>query len=393
MLKAFKYRLYPTRAQEQAMESLLETHRRLYNSALDGRKNAYQNQKRTATFAEQCLLLTVARREDERLAACSAASCQRTLRRLDRSVAAFFRRLKAGQKPGYPRFRGKGRFDSVEFTYGDGAKLTGDNKARFQGVGDVKVKLHRPVEGTIKTARFKREADGWHVIYSCDLPEGEAVEPSCAPAVGIDLGLKSFLVTSEGESITAPRLYRKAQKKLRRAQRSVARKKRGGKNRRKAVKRLARLHQHVANQRRDFHHKTAHDLVERYGRVAHEDLNVSGMVRSLNLGKSTHDAGWSGFLSILSHKAACAGVEVVGVDPRQTSQMCSRCGSLPETPLGLRDRVYRCLHCGLCVDRDFNAALNIRNRAFFPEPNRARIEPLGVNQEGCLMDFPRSPQL
>ena len=382
------------------MLSLLGTHRHLYNDALSQRKHFYETEKRTITYKEQSAQLTQDRKTNPYLAGANFSSCQRTLKRLDRAMQAFFRRIKAGEKPGYPRFRGYGRFDSVEFTIGDGAKLTKDGKARFMGVGDVKIKMHRPLTGEVKTARFKKEADGWYVVFSCVLPDFDG-KPSTNPTVGIDLGLKSFLVDSNGQEVKPPNLYRKAQKKLKRLQRAVARKKRGSSNRRKAVKHLAKFSQHVSNQRRDFHHKTALDLVNKYGKIAHEDLNVKGMIRSLNLAKSTHDAGWSGFIAILSHKAESAGVEVVAVNPRHTTQTCSNCGCLPEEKLTLRDRLYNCLHCGFSLDRDFNAAINIKHRAFPCEQNTrslvasptARTEPLGVNQEDCLMDFPRSPRL
>lgn len=374
------------------MLSLLNTHRHLYNEALSQRKHFYESEKRTITYKEQSAQLTQDRKVNPYLAIANFSSCQRTLKRLDRAMQAFFRRIKSGEKPGYPRFRGYGRFDSVEFTIGDGAKLTKEGKARFMGVGDVKIKMHRPILGEVKTVRFKKEADGWYVVFSCVLPDFEG-EPSKNPTVGIDLGLKSFLVNSTGQEVKPPKLYRKAQKKLKRLQRAIARKKRGGSNRRKAVKCLAKFSQHVKNQRGDFHHKVALDLVKKYGKIAHEDLNVKGMIRSLNLAKSTHDAGWSGFIAILSHKAESAGVEVVAVNPRHTTQTCSNCGCLPVVSLTLKDRLYNCLHCGFSLDRDFNAAINIRNKAFCSDKNTARTEPLGVNQEDCLMDFPRSPLL
>lgn len=343
------------------MISLLETHRCLYNSALAQRKNCHEAEQKTVTYGEQSARLKVARKADEALALANFSSCQRTLKRLDRAFQAFFRRVKSGDKPGFPRFRGYGRFHSVDFTIGDGAKLTKEGKAYFQNVGDVKLKLHRAVEGTIKTATFQRYAGNWHVVFVCDTGD-VTTEPSTNPAIGIDLGLKSFLVTSEGEAVDAPKLYRKAQAKLRRSQRAVARKKRGGANRRKAIQNLAKIHAHVANQRKDFHHKTAKSLVDRYGVIVHEDLNIKGIVRSLRLAKSTHDAGWAGFLNILRQKAECAGVAVVSVNPAHTTQTCSCCGCLPAVSIGLSVRTYSCAHCGFTLDRDFNAAINIRNR-------------------------------
>jgi len=374
--KAFRYLLYPNREQSEAMTSLLNTHRHLYNSALAERKAAYETDKRTVGYQEQSAHLKTTRKENPYLALANFSSCQRTLKRLDRAFAAFFRRIKNGETPGYPRFRGYGGFDSVEFTHSDGAKLTADGRAYFQSIGNVKVKMHRPVEGKIKTVTFCRQAGRWYVVFVCDVAEFvcDVAETEAAqsnnPAVGIDLGLKSFFVTSNGEEVKPPKFYRKAQKKLRRVQRAVSRKRKGGANRRKAVQHLARVHQHVGNQRKDWHHKTALSLVQRYGLIAHEDLNVKGIARS-RLAKSTHDAGWSQFLSVLRQKAESAAVLVVGVNPRNTTQTCSNCGCLPAVSLKLSDRVYHCAFCGFQADRDFNAAKNILCRAGTP--------PLGAN--------------
>lgn len=386
MHKAFKYRLYPNKAQAEAMEQLLEVHRRLYNAALAERKDVYEAEGRTVTHYEQNKTMARVRREHPELTGmANQNSLQRTLKRLDLAFQAFFRRVKAGEKPGYPRFRGYGRFDSVTFTYPkNGAKLLEvERRVYFMNVGNVKIKLHRPVEGIIKTATFKKEAGKWYAVFSCDLPDPEVI-PSTNPEVGIDMGLKAFLVTSGGESVQPPKYYQKAQQKLRRVQRAVSRKKRGGANRKKAVQNLSRLHAHVRNKRTDFHHKTARDMVDRFGLIAHESLNVKGMVRG-NLAKSINDAGWSSFLTILGHKAEWAGVRVVAVDARQTTQTCSSCGGLPPEPIGLSVRKYSCVHCGYTGDRDHNAALNILARA----KDTARTGPLGANQSGCAMDCPR----
>ncbi len=366
MRKAFKYRLYPTRQQERALESMLDTHRHLYNRALGERKTAYETEKRTVKYAEQSAQLKAERLTNPFLAVTNFSSCQATLRRLDKAFQAFFRRVKSGavgvgdaQRPGYPRFKGYNRFDSVEFpAHGDGCRFDeGTRKVYFQHVGHVKVKLHRATEGVIKTVSFKREADGWHVVLSCDLGS-VAVAPSVNPAVGIDLGLKAFLVTDTGEAVQPPKFYRAAQAKLRRSQRAVSRAVKGSKRRRKVVDRLRSVHQHVTNQRRDFHHKTAHQLVNRFGLIACEDLNIRGIARS-RLAKSTHDVAWGAFLNILESKAVEAGVQVIRVPPHNTTQMCSRCGCLPEVPKMLKDRVHDCVHCGYRTDRDQNAAQNI----------------------------------
>lgn len=186
MIRSFKYRLYPSRLQDESLATMLETHRRLYNDALEQRKTAYEREGRAISFKEQCVFLTETRKVNPFLAEANAASCQATLRRLDKAFQSFFRRIKNGEKSGYPRFKGKNRFGTVEFrTYGDGCKLKGE-KVYFQHIGDVKIKFHREVEGKIKTVSFKREADGWYVIFVCELPDVE-VEPSTLPPVGIDL--------------------------------------------------------------------------------------------------------------------------------------------------------------------------------------------------------------
>jgi len=355
--KAFKYKLYPTRQQTVAMSSMLETHRRLYNDALAERNHAWELSQRSVSYGEQSGQLKATRKTSPFLAATNFSSCQATLRRLDKAFQAFFRRVKAGETPGHPRFKGRNRFDTVEFpSYGDGCRFDG-RCVSFQHVGRVKVKLHRPIEGQIKTIAFKREADGWYVVFSCDLGD-VAVPPSNGPAIGIDLGLKAFLVASEGESFAPPQHYRHAQAALRRSQRKVARRQKGSKRRAKAVGLLQKQHQRIGNLRRDFHHKTAGALVMGHGAIVHEALNIRGIARSW-LAKSTLDVAWGSFLHILSYKAEEAGVTVIAVSPHNTTQACSRCGRLPAVPKTLAERVHRCSHCGYVADRDLNAAQNI----------------------------------
>jgi putative transposase len=253
----------------------------------------------------------------------------------------------------------------VEFpAYGDGCTWDG-RLVYFQHIGQIKVKLHRSVEGTIKTINFKRDADGWHVVFSCVVPDA-GVRPSpdaLLPDTGIDLGLKAFLVTADGGEIAPPRFYRQAQAAVRRAQRAVARKQKRSHRRGKAVRRLAKQHLHIANQRRNFHHHVARQLVSHYGMIAHEALNIQGIARS-RLAKSTHDVGWGQFLDILHSKAEGAGVQVIAIPPAYTTQDCSgvlpdgtRCGQRVVKSLSVRTHV--CPSCGLVLDRDENAARNI----------------------------------
>jgi putative transposase len=232
--KAFKYRLYPTDEQDRALAEMLETHRRLYNRALAERKTAWEERQESVSYGQQAAHLKDKRTTNAYLARTNFSSCQATMRRLDRAFQAFFRRVKAGETPGYPRFKGRNPFDTVEFPpFGDGCKLDGrlvyfppfgdgcklDGRlVYFQHVGRVKIKLHRPVESTIKTISFKREADGWHVIFSCELPTAE-VAHSLLQATSIDLGLKAFLVTADG--VRLPRRATTARRRQRSNVRSV----------------------------------------------------------------------------------------------------------------------------------------------------------------------------
>ena len=349
MRKTYKYRLYPTTAQTEALEAQLGDACRLYNAALQERRDAYRLTGDSLTYYDQANQLKDIRAEG----ACELANfsaCQDILRRVDKTFKAFFRRVKTGQKAGYPRFKSRRRFDSYTFpSYGDGCRLT-ETRLYLQGVGHVKVKLHRPVTGSIKTVTVKREAGKWYVCLSAEY-EAQSL-PVTDAAVGLDVGLLSFTTLSDGSTIDNPRHYRKAQAKLRRAQRRVARRKRGGRNRRKAVVLLHKAHVHVRNQRADFHHKTARALVNTYGMIAVEDLNIQGLASGM-LAKSVNDAGWSTFITKLAYKAAEAGRQLVYVNPRGTSQTCLCGAPVPKT---LGQRWHQCEECGLSAARDHVSA-------------------------------------
>jgi putative transposase len=351
MRKTFKYRLYPTGNQVQALDHQLGEACRLYNGALQERRDAYQYAGISLSYYEQANQLKDIRAED----GCDLAnfSCsQDVLRRVDKAFQAFFRRIERGETPGYPRFKPRSRYDSMTFpSYGDGARLRDNGKLYVQGVGEIKVKLHRPVAGRIKTVTLKREAGRWYVCFSVEVVP--APDTVLYEDIGIDLGLSSFAVLSDGTVIDNPRWYRRAQAKLRIAQRRVARRKRGSKGRRKAVQTLQRAHAHIRNTRRDFHHQTARWLVERYSVIFVEDLNIKSLARGM-LAKSVSDAGWAQFLQILTCKAAEAGSMVFGVNPSGTSQTCTCGAPVPKT---LSQRWHECLACGLSLARDHVSAL------------------------------------
>jgi putative transposase len=373
MHRAFKFRLFTNATQDRELGIMLETHRRLYNACLDQRKTAYETTQTSINYTYQSAWFTQQRKVNSYFSRLNASSGEATMRRLDRSFRAFFRRCKQGGKPGYPRFKGKDRFDSITFpAYGDGIRLN-DNRLRVQHVGVIRCKVHRPIEGVVKTATLKREGDKWFVVLSCNLGDVR-VEPSTLPAVGIDVGIENFLTTSDGEVVENPHFLRSDLPALRRSQRAVARKKKGGANRHKATRKVRELYARVANLRREHHHKTVLNLIRCYGLIAVEDLNISRMLRDHRFGRAIADVAWGDFLTILRYKAASAGVAVMGVDARGTSQECSGCGR--EVQKGLRVRRHICPHCGLALHRDENAARNILARAL-----QARMGPVGVNGE------------
>ena len=267
MRRAFKFRLYPTANQARELGIMVETHRRLYNAALEQRKLAYETRGLSLNYYAQSNQLKELRASDPYQARTNFSSEQATLRRLDKAYQNFFRRCQQGSKaPGFPRFKGREHYDSVTFpAYGDGIRLA-DNRLRVQHVGTVRTKIHRSVDGTVKTATLKREADKWFVVLSCDLGD-VVVAPSTLPAGGIDVGLEAFLTTSDGQRIGNPRYQKAELPKLRRLQRATSRKKKGGRNRRKASRRVRVLHARVRNLRHEHHHQVALKLIRLYGLI------------------------------------------------------------------------------------------------------------------------------
>jgi putative transposase len=292
----------------------------------------------------------------------NATSLQQLLRRVDKAYRAFFRRLRAGEKPGYPRFKSRSRFHSMAFKHGDGVKLyqneKGQVRLRIQNVGEVKVKFHRPLPSgsKIKHVVIKRSLGNWYVTLMVEFDAPSPLPPT-ERAVGIDMGLKSLLALSDGATMDNPRWLRGSLKRLRVLNRKLARQKKGGTNWRKTAYQLARLHGKIANQRRDFWHKTTRQLVNSYDLICIENLTLGFMTANRHLALSAHDAGLGEFRNMLAYKAEEAGRQVVSVPPQHTSQMCSGCGRL--VAKSLRVRVHRCAGCGLELDRDVNAARNI----------------------------------
>ncbi|MFJ2721291.1 RNA-guided endonuclease InsQ/TnpB family protein [Streptomyces sp. NPDC087437] len=394
MIRAYKFLLRPTKGQAAALTDMLRDHCSLYNGALQERRDAYRHASKTSIkYGDQSAQLKEIRAFDpERQGRWSFSSQQATLRRLDKAFQAFFRRIKAGQTPGYPRFKGAGHFDTVTFPKdGDGCRWDSTphgrhTRVRLQGIGHIRVHQHRPVRGRVKTISVKREGTRWYVVLSCDEAPAEPLPPTGAIA-GIDMGVAHFLTTSDCEHVANPRFLRAMAEELAEAQRHLAafpkRTRQRTKRHRAAARKVAKLHAKIRRQRADFHHKTARALICDHDVIAHERLNTAGMTKSpapkpdpendgtflpngaaakARLNRSILDAGWAQFLGILANKAESAGRLVVPVDARNTSRTCPECRHVAKGNRATQTK-FQCTACGYTANADHVGAMNVLNRA------------------------------
>jgi putative transposase len=378
--RAYVFRLRPTAGQHIALAACIESHRELYNAGLQERRDAWAHSKTRINYGDQSAQLTEIRGVRPDQAVWSFSSQQATLRRLNKAFAGFFRRVKRGEKAGYPRFRGKARFDSVEWPKdGDGARwLPEQRRVYLQGIGQVKVHVHRQVRGRVKTIQIKCQGRRWMLVLSCDDVPTNPLPASCRQA-GIDVGIVSFATTSEGEHLDNPRWGRAAAAKLAAAQQRLERAKRRSRNRDRKREAVSARYRRIANQRKGFHHKQARALVARYGLLVVEDLQIANMLRRAKpvpdpdnpgaylangaraksgLSRSISDAGWGRFVSVLRAKAEEAGRTWIEVDPRHTSDGCEACGhAAPENRVTQAD--FLCQRCSHRAQADEMAARNI----------------------------------
>ncbi|MFC1433715.1 RNA-guided endonuclease InsQ/TnpB family protein [Streptacidiphilus sp. N1-3] len=391
MIRAYKFLMRPTVGQTQALAEMLRDHCSLYNGALQERRDAYRHvSKAGITYGMQSAQLKEIRAFDpERQGRWSFSSQQATLRRLDKAFQAFFRRVKSGGTPGYPRFRGVDRFDTVDFPKdGDGCRWNPTphdpvTRVRVQGVGHVKVHQHRAVAGRVKMVSVKREGRKWFVVLTAEQDQPDPLVAT-GSAVGIDMGIANFLADSGGGFVPNPRHGRTAAAKIEAAQQDLAkfprvRRDKRTANHRRAVEKIAELHGRVRRQRLDHAHKTALALVRKHDFIAHENLRVRNMVRSVaprpdpdkaggflpngaaaktGLNRSISDAGWGVFLTILHAKAESAGREVIAVDPRNTSRTCPACGHVAAESRTTRE-TFHCVACGHRAHADTVGAINV----------------------------------
>jgi putative transposase len=358
--KTFLYRIYPTRKQATQMSGMLEECRWLYNYLLAQRKDAFEQGQETLSLYDQHAILPALKKERPSLGSVHSQVLQNVAVRIDLAYKAFFRRVKAGEKPGYPRFRGYGRYDSFCYPQApSGCRLVG-SILHLSKVGAVPVVLHRPLEGTPKTVCIRRASTGkWYATFSCEW------EPTALPVsneqVGIDVGLHTFASLSTGDSIPTPRFFRLEEKALAKSQRALSKQEKGTPQRAKWRKVVARVHERIGWRRGDFAHQHSRRIVNRFGLIAVEDLEVNRMLHNHCLAKSIADAAWSGFRSMISYKAEWAGRKFIAVNPAYTTQTCSGCGHrlATERRLSLSQRVFDCPCCALHIDRDLNASVNI----------------------------------
>jgi len=357
---ALKYRLFPSKAQETALNETLAVCRLVYNSLLHERTALHEQGLKSPAYYTQAPAITQWKKDHAELKTVHSQVLQNVAVRVDLAFQAFFRRVKAGETPGYPRLKGEGQYDSITYP-GSGFKI-GESSVWLSLFGrqvQVQAKLHRPIVGKVKTCTVRRYGSKWFVCFSVEQPDN--LLPKSEEAVGLDAGLNSFLALSNGEFVDNPRFFRRDEKALAKAGRKQAKTVKRSKERRKANRVLSRIHERIRNRRHDFVHQTARRLVNRFGVIAVEKLNVKGMVKNHNLAKSISDASWSMFRSVLAHKAESAGREICAVNPAYTSQDCHACGYRAKKKLS--ERWHNCPMCTASLDRDTNAAINILNLA------------------------------
>jgi putative transposase len=289
--------------------------------------------------------------EDNPLRLLNMSAGQQVLRRLDSAYREFLQ-----GKRGKPRFKGRRFFNTINYKVGDGTGLEG-GRLYIQNVGLISVRWHRELpDGILKNVILTRKPSGWYASFQVEYVDVE-IEPSENPPVGVDMGIHHALALSDGTVIDSPQYLKQSLKRLKRLQRRVARRKKGSTGRREALKILAKEHEHIANQRRDWWHQVTCWLVATYGVIMLEDLQLAFMLRNEKLSRAAHDVSLGMFGDILDYKAIKAGVTVLTVNPRHTSQKCNCCSEI--VPKELSVRIHTCPHCGFTVDRDVNAALNI----------------------------------
>ncbi len=381
--KAYKFRLYPTKKQVGKLEWMMRRCKELYNAALQERRDAYKMCGVSVSYHMQADQLHDIKKLREEYSDIHSQVLQDVLKRLDKAFAAFFRRVMNGEKPGYPRFKSGDRYHSITYPQA-GFEILHGKRLHLSKIGHIKIKLHREMQGKIKTCTIKKEGEQWYAIVTCEykFDPSTTFHPS-EEEIGIDLGVKVFAMLSTCEPIKNPRHYRMEEEKIQAAHQKINRRKPRSHRRNRAKKELSRLYRKTRNRRRDFHHKESRKLVNRYRVIVFEDLQITNMTATpkpkqdegtgkylpngaaakAGLNKSILDAGWGSFVQLCASKAEKrkeAGGTVVKVPPHHTSQVCHRCGCI--VPKDLSVRWHSCPECDEELDRDHNSALEVLHR-------------------------------
>ena len=349
-MRAFKFRMYPSKAIQKKMQTHLWLSKQLWNEMLAFTKELYAHH---AVFPTKRSL-----REIVKGTGLHSQVAQELVDRLSDAVERKITMKKQGIKAGFPRFKSIDQMKSL--VYPQSGFTLHDKKLFISPFGEINIKKHREMNGTIKTLTIKREASGkWFAIFAVEELPSTPMENNGA-AVGIDFGLKNLATFSDGTTIKNPRHILEYEEKLISLQKRLSKKKKGSSNRKRIKQKLARAYEKLKNSRSDFLHKLSNQLVHSHSLIALEDLSIQHMVQE-KFGKSIHDVAWNSFTHMLCYKAPSAGCKVVLVNPRNTTKACSQCGSLSEKKLS--DRIHACPFCGLTMDRDINAAINILTKA------------------------------
>jgi len=352
--KAYKFRIFPSKAQTTKLAQTLDLCRFLYNSALQERRDAYKLNKISLNYCDQANQLKEIKESSPEYKTVHSQVSQDVLKRVDKAFQAFFRRIKTKQKAGFPRFQNKQRYNSLTFAQ-SGFSLT-DNRLQLSKIGKVKIKLHRAIIGKVKTLTISRDSCGkW---FACFIVEtAKEILDKANKSVALDIGITTFAVLSDGNKIENQRFFRHSEKRLVVARRQLSKQEKGSQERHEKRKIVAKIHASIKNRRSDFAHQESRKLVNSYDLIVFEKLNISGMVKNHCLAKSICDASWNQLIEYTSYKAESAGRKTIQVNPNYTSQDCSNCGARQKLTLDIR--VYNCPNCHIKIDRDLNAAQNI----------------------------------
>ena len=358
MNKTLKYRLYPTKKQTRILQEQLNECRWLYNHFLEERKNSWEQDKKSLNYFGQCKSMVALKKERQSLTIVYSQVLQNVADRVDKAFQSFFRRVKTKNgKAGYPRFKGFDRYDSLTYKQAGFGWSIEDNRLKLSKIGTIKIKLHRPIIGTLKTCTIRKQANKWYACFSVEY-ENKPLRKS-NKAIGIDVGLENFATFSNQKKIANPRFFKTDQEALTKAQKKLSKQTKISLERRKTKRVVARIHERIANRRHNFIHQEARKIVNKFGVICVEKLNIKGMQNGnfRNINRGIGDVAWAQFANVLSHKAEDAGRQFIAIDPRGTSQRCSQCGAIVKKELS--NRWHDCPICNCHLHRDFNASLNI----------------------------------